>query len=85
MLHKQVLSMFQMFTEEGRKNKYASSYNHSTFVVASIHSLMFDTTSKSAYVTKNIGGVSSRTTMIMSHLCFAQPLLCCHVMLFLRS
>ena len=37
-----------------RKNKYASLYNHSTFVVASIYSLVFDTTSKSAYVTKNI-------------------------------
>lgn len=66
--------MVQMFTEEGRKNKYASLYNHSTFVVASIHSLVFDTTSESAYVTKNIeshcpivfsGGVSSRTTMIV--------------------
>ena len=42
--------MVQMFTEEGRKNKY----NRSTFVVASIHSLVFDTTSESAYVTKNI-------------------------------
>lgn len=46
--------MVQMFTEEGRKNKYASLYNRSTFVVASIHSLVFDTTSESAYVTKNI-------------------------------
>ena len=43
--------MVQMFAEEGRKNKYASLYNHSTFVVASIHSLVFDTTSESAYVT----------------------------------
>ena len=54
MFHKHVLSMFQMFTEEGRKNKYASLYNHSIFVVASIHSLVFDTTSESAYITKNI-------------------------------
>ena len=52
--HKHVLSMVQMFTEEERKNKYASLYNRSTFVVASIHSLVFDTTSESAYVTKNI-------------------------------
>ena len=49
-----MLSMVQMFTEEERKNKYASLYNRSTFVVASIHSLVFDTTSESAYVTKNI-------------------------------
>ena len=90
--------MVQMFTEEGRKNKYASLYNRSTFVVASIHSLVFDTTSESAYVTKNIeshcpivplshciGGVSSRTTMIMSDLCSLQPLLCRHVMFFTRS
>ena len=46
--------MVQMFTEEGRKNKYASLYNRSTFVVACIHSLVFDTTSESAYVNKNI-------------------------------
>ena len=31
-----------MFTEEGRKNKYPSLYNHSAFVVASIHSLVFE-------------------------------------------
>ena len=49
-----LLKRVQMFTEEGRKNKYASLYNHSTFVVVSIHSLEFDTTSESAYVTKNI-------------------------------
>ena len=54
MFHKQVLSVVQMFAEEGRKNKYASLYNHSTFVVASIDSLVFDTTVESAYVTKNI-------------------------------
>ena len=52
--HKHVLSMAQMFTEERRKNKYASLYNHSTFVVAFINSLVFDKTSESAYVTKNI-------------------------------
>jgi len=54
MFHKNVLGMVQMFTEEGRKNKYESLYNHSTFVVASIHSLVFDTTSEPAYFTKNI-------------------------------
>ena len=48
-----MLSMIQMFTEEGRKNTYVSLYNHNTFAVASIHSL-FDTTFESAYVTKNI-------------------------------
>ena len=39
--HKHVLCMVQIFTEEGRKNKYPSLYNHSAFVVASIHSLVF--------------------------------------------
>ena len=38
-----------MFTE-GKEKINMRLYNNSTFVVASIHPLVFDTTSESAYV-----------------------------------
>ena len=77
--------MVQMFTEEGRKNKYASLYNHSVFVVVSIHSLEFDTTSESAYVTKSTESHCPIVLVVSPVSSSAQPLLCRHVMLFPRS